>query len=356
MLSIRSKIHDYNVEEFATFAAAIGAAADGGGLTAYLVDERLRDLYGAEIDAHLARNRTIGVTATEEQKAFENLSPLFLDLLASGFRRDGRLVVIGGGVLQDIGCFMASVLFRGISWDLVPTTLLAQADSCIGSKSSINIGRYKNQIGTFYPPHRILLSSAVLATLPWDEVRSGLGEVIKLQLLAGDAPFRELMEDLEEFKAEAEVLSKWVGRSLAVKKEYIERDEFDRGPRNLLNYGHTFGHAYESASDYAIPHGIAVLLGIVTATYVSAQRGLVSHDHYQYLRRLLVRWFQPFDRLLKEIPRHAIFQAISHDKKNTAGVVNCILTRGPGAMEKAPVPLETDLIPTLNNFLDEELT
>src|SRR6202012_1823914 len=100
-------------------------------------------------------------------------------------------------VLQDIGCFIASVLFRGLRWELVPTTLLAQCDSCIGSKSSINIGPYKNQIGTFYPPHRVCLTFNVLKTLPADEIRSGLGEAIKLHLLTGEKEFGGLMNELE---------------------------------------------------------------------------------------------------------------------------------------------------------------
>lgn len=321
----------------------------------YLVDRRVGELYQSAIEAHVPPDRVLYLEATEEQKSLERLTPIFLGLLDRKLRRDGRLVIVGGGVLQDIGCFIATVLFRGIDWDLVPTTLLAQADSCIGSKSSINIGAYKNQIGTFYSPRRILLTSSVLLSLPHDEIRSGFGEIIKLQLLAGETQFRELMQDLARPTGDPELLRKWVARSLEVKKEYIELDEFDRGVRNLLNYGHTFGHAYESASQYAIPHGIAVLLGIVTAASVSAQRSLVSHDYARGLRHELSPWYQPFDGLLKELSRDAIFQAVAHDKKNTGGAVNCILTRGAGAMERMPVALDTELVPAVNRFIDQEL-
>ncbi|MGA3007050.1 MAG: AroB-related putative sugar phosphate phospholyase (cyclizing) [Opitutaceae bacterium] len=349
-LTIQSHSHPYTVEYFPALEAAL-ASITPRERALWLVDRRFAELYPALAEVAPAE-RTVLVAAGEEQKSFEVLTPIFLELLKRGLKRDGRLVVVGGGVLQDIGCFVATVLFRGIRWELVPTTLLAQADSCIGSKSSINIGSYKNQIGTFYPPHRVLLVPGVLATLPRDEIRSGLGEVIKLQLLAGEAGFRELMEDLRNFAGQPEILGKWVRRSMEVKQPYIEADEFDRGIRNLLNYGHTFGHAYESATHYGIPHGIAVVLGMLTATRLSARLGLVPSAYADELERLLAPWHRPFAETLRQAPRQAIFSAIKHDKKNTGEAVNCILTHGFGRMEKRKVALEGELIPAVNSCID----
>ncbi|MCX6874481.1 MAG: 3-dehydroquinate synthase [Verrucomicrobia bacterium] len=354
MLTIKSRSHEYTVEEFASLREALASVA-GGERALFLVDRRLAELHGAELHPLLPAERTVQVEATEQHKSFEALTPLFLELLQRGLKRDGVIVVLGGGVLQDIGCFIASVLFRGVRWELLPTTLLAQADSCIGSKSSINIGPYKNQIGTFYPPHRVVVPGGVLATLPWDEIRSGLGEVIKLQLLAGEVGFRELMHDLQDVRSQPPVLSKWVARSMAVKQPYIEADEFDRGIRNLLNYGHTFGHAYESATHFGIPHGIAVILGVLTATHLSARLGLVPTGHYRELKTLLTPWYEPYGTQLQTAPRDAIFRAIQQDKKNTGQTVNCILTRGFGRMEKLPVALAADIVPAVNHFIENEV-
>jgi 3-dehydroquinate synthase len=354
MLTIKSRAHDYTVEPFATLADALRAVPRRE-RAFYLIDEAIAKHYAALLEADTSRERTLFVHASEEQKSYDALTPVFLELLKRGLKRDGVLIVIGGGVLQDIGCFIASVLFRGLRWELIPTTLLAQADSCIGSKSSLNIGPYKNQIGTFYPPHRVLLTPSVLATLPWDEIRSGMGEVIKLQLIKADSDFRELMTDLKDFKGQPEIIAKWVGRSMAVKQPYIETDEYDRGVRNLLNYGHTFGHAYESATHYGIPHGIAVILGILTATYLSSRLGLVPVDHYEQLRTLLAPWHQPYGAVLKKAPRAAIFEAIKHDKKNTGDTVNCILTHGPGRMEKRAVDFKAELVPAVEHFIDTEI-
>ena len=354
MLTIKSRNHDYTVETFPDLGAALGAVTQPE-KAHYLIDQNVAELYRSTIKT--APERTVLVEASEPQKSFERLTPIFLELLQRGLKRDGTLVVIGGGVLQDIGCFIASVLFRGLRWELIPTTLLAQADSCIGSKSSINIGPYKNQIGTFYPPHRVLLTSAVLQTLPWDEIRSGLGEVIKLQLLKGQADFDELMTDLAGLTPENQppILSKWVLRSLAVKQPYIEADELDRGIRNLLNYGHTFGHAYESATHFGIPHGIAVTLGMLTATYLSARLGLASPAHYADLKLRLAPWHQPYGASLQAANLADIFEAVKHDKKNTGSAVNCILTSGPGRMEKRKVDFQNDLVPAVTAFVTDEL-
>jgi 3-dehydroquinate synthase len=344
------------VEEYASLCEALQSVASNKGVL-FLVDETVLCNHAEAFCGLVPEERSIVIQASEEQKSFEHLTPVFLELLSRGLKRDGTLVVIGGGVLQDIGCFIATVLFRGVRWELIPTTLLAQADSCIGSKSSINIGSFKNQIGTFFPPHRVLLVNDVLRTLPWDEVRSGLGEVIKLQLIAGESDFEELMTDLEKLTPQGDqvIISKWVMRSMAVKKPYIEQDEWDRGIRNILNYGHTFGHAYESATKYAIPHGIAVLLGILTATYLSVRLSLVSVSHYRYLKNRISPWCAPYGEKLSGVDRQIIFNAIKHDKKNTGEEVNCILTRGAGRMEKMRVDFSRDLIPAVDEFIDLEL-
>jgi len=339
LITIESSSRPYCVEEYDSLGQALDSVAAEG--TLVLVDQFIFDHYGDQIRS--ANLKCLPLVATEERKSFEKLTPVFVWLLENGLKRDGRLLVIGGGVLQDIGCFIASVLFRGVRWEFIPTTLLAQCDSCIGSKSSINIESYKNQIGTFYAPDRVLLVTQTLQTLPRDEVRSGLGEVIKLHLIAGEEPFRRIMKLLPNVQTDATVLPECIRSSLEIKKPYIEKDEYDTGVRNLLNYGHTFGHAYESATHYAVPHGIAVTLGVLTATYVSAQMGLVAGDYFQDLKATLAVWYQPYEQKLKQLPIEAILSAIKLDKKNTKLGLHCILTRGAGRMEKIRLPTEIDL-------------
>lgn len=350
-MTIRSGSGTYSVEEFASLDDALrSVSADGR--TYFLVDEEFALLPGSEPVRALPRQRVIFVKASEIAKSLEAMAQLVCRFLELGIRRDGVIIVVGGGTIQDIGCFIGSVLFRGVAWELLPTTLLAQADSCIGSKSSINVGTYKNQVGTFYPPRRVLLVPSVLGSLPWDEVRSGLGEIIKLQLIDGEAGFRELIRDLGQLESEPTLLVKWIRRSLLVKKRFIEADEYDRGVRNLLNYGHTFGHAYESATHYAIPHGIAVILGMLTATRASAHLGLVPWAHYAELWDLLEPWQQPYHARLASVSRDEIFRSIRMDKKNSARSVNCILTKGFGQMEKRAVDLAADIMTVVGDFIE----
>lgn len=354
MRTIKSRSHDYTVEEYGSSRAALAAIVSDR-RPHVLIDRSVYDLLEPEVRATLPIDRLVLLTATETAKSYAALEPVFLDLLGRGLRRNGVLVVVGGGVLQDVGCFIASVLARGLRWELVPTTLLAQADSCIGSKSSINIGPYKNQLGTFYPPHRILIAADFLQTLPFDEIRSGLGEVIKLQLLSGREGFEELMLELDGFREKPQsdrlsLLAKWVGRSLDVKQPFIEHDEFDRGPRLLLNYGHTFGHAFESVTDFGIPHGIAVVLGILTATAVSARLGLVDQGHAAEVAGRLHAWHAPYADRLAGVDMGALFSALARDKKNTAAGLTCILTRGFGRMERMALSedqVDTYVAPTL---------
>ena len=361
MRTIKSRSGDYTVRSFGTFGEAVASLGDTASAR-FLVDRLVYGLLSPEEREPLTPARTVLLDATERTKSYGALEGVFLELLERGLRRDGRLVVVGGGILQDAGCFVASVLSRGISWDFVPTTLLAQADSCIGSKSSVNVGPYKNQIGTFHPPGRVLIVPALLRTLSADDVRSGLGEIIKLQALSGEDGFTELMGDLGGFpgvgEAEREaILARWVERSMDVKQPFIEADEFDRGPRLLLNYGHTFGHAFESVTGFAIPHGIAVTLGMVAATDVSARLGMVTAEHAGAVARALHPWHAPHAGALRGVSTGALLEALWRDKKNAGRGLTCILTRGFGRMERVtlgPDDVRDELVPRLGELIDSD--
>ena len=349
IMTIKSSGGSYSVTRCDDFAMALEKGV-GGRNTFFIVDEKLFGLpYRKSLDG-LDGSRVISLPAKETQKSFEQLTEVFLKLLEMGLRKDCELLCIGGGIIQDIGCFISSVLFRGMAWRYIPTTFLAQCDSCIGSKSSINIGRFKNQIGTFHAPAEVLLVPEVLETLTPDDIRSGMGEAIKLHLLDGEVSFRKLQQELSSESLTTETLGEIAWRSLEIKKGYIEMDEFDQGRRNLLNYGHTFGHAYESASHYAIPHGIAVSLGMATATFISARLGLVPQSHYNEIREILAPWHTPYEKITQALDIASVLSAMRMDKKNTLGKVNCILTRGMGQMEKQPVDPNLTMPALLSEF------
>jgi len=238
------------------------------------------------------------------------------------------LVAIGGGVIQDITCFIAAVLLRGVDWHFHPTTLLAQADSCIGSKSSINVGPYKNVVGTYTPPVQIWLSPQVLATLPETEIRSGIGEMLKVHMIAGPREFDRIAADYAAIVADSAVMRTYILRSLEIKKGIIEQDEFDRGVRNVMNLGHSFGHAIESATDFGIPHGIAVTIGIDMANFTAVRLGLMGEAHFRRMHPTLAANYRNYEQT--PVPIDRFLAAIGKDKKNTDAKLGLILPNAEG--------------------------
>lgn len=192
-------------------------------------------------------------------------------------KKNAVIISIGGGIIQDITGFVANILYRGIKWIFVPTTLLACCDSCIGSKTSLNYKNYKNILETFYPPNKIYICSEFLKTLSNVDFNSGLGEVIKFNVMSGSSEITQIEDNIEKLKQRnPKVLNEFINKSLQYKKLFIEKDEFDKAERIYLNFAHTFAHAIEVTSEYKIPHGLAVVLGMLVANRISVQRGILD--------------------------------------------------------------------------------
>lgn len=298
----------------------------------YLIDANVAQLYASELNAIITHPNVVLIEATEENKSIENILPVIEKLISNKIRRDHVLIAVGGGIIQDITCFIASTLLRGLSWFFVPTTLLAQADSCIGSKSSINLRGTKNILGTFNPPKSIFINTKYLETLESKDVSSGIGEIIKVHAIDGIAAFDQLADDFEQLYSDKTILLRYIQAALMIKRRYIEQDEFDHGIRNIFNYGHSFGHAIESATQFAIPHGIAVSIGMDMANYIAVERGLLSKDHYHRMHPVLAKNYQPYSRT--HIPTEEMLSALMKDKKNTSTMLGLIFPVGVGAEVK----------------------
>jgi 3-dehydroquinate synthase len=266
---VRSKFHDYHVRFEEDFTCSLQRHLQLGDVV--IIDANVHFLCQERLSEILDACRHIVIQATEEQKSYLQLAPILDALVQSGFRKNHRLIAIGGGITQDVVGFLASVMFRGVDWILYPTTLLAQCDSCIGSKTSINFGKYKNQIGTFYPPIEVVIDLGFLDTLPDLAIRSGLGEMMHYYLVSGEQDFQRIRAEYHPSLQDRRVLEGLIARSLEIKRSFIEIDEFDKLERQVLNYGHSFGHAIETLTDYGIPHGVAVSYGMDIANFVSAK-------------------------------------------------------------------------------------
>jgi 3-dehydroquinate synthase len=295
----------------------------------FLLDTNVARLYGKDLRSITQYKNTILIEATEANKSIEKILPVFERLIENGVRRDHTLVAIGGGIIQDITCFIASTLLRGLTWKFVPTTLLSQADSCIGSKSSINLGKTKNILGTFNPPNEIWLNTEFLRTLDVKDILSGIGEILKVHAIDSVSAFDQLSSDYERLRIDHEFLRIYIKKALLIKKRYIEEDEFDRGVRNIFNYGHSFGHAIEAASNFEVPHGIAVTMGMDMANRIALMRGLLPEQHYLRMHSVLRKNYDPFSKVF--IQRDAMLSALMKDKKNTTSKLVLIFPVGANA-------------------------
>lgn len=311
----------------------------------YLVDQKVLELHLA---GKLPMGRTVVFTAVEENKSIERIPEVLQDLLNKGIKRNCTLVAVGGGITQDVACFIASVLFRGIDWTFYPTTLLAQADSCIGSKSSINFSSWKNILGNFNPPTSVLVCQEFLRTLSERDIRSGVGEIIKIHALENVDEFKNLASQYEKIINDPNVQQKFIQRSLELKKRWIEMDEFDKGPRNLLNYGHSFGHALEAATNFAIPHGIAVTIGMDIANFVALKLGRIDSKAFEFYHEAIIKNVR--GEMSNPIPMDKFLQAIGKDKKNIGSNLSLILPSEKG-FEKVQVPNDN----TFKNLVVEYL-
>lgn len=269
----------------------------------FIIDENLNLYYNFDNIPN-----KIYYKCTEASKSFESIHILLNQFVENKFKANTEVVIIGGGTLQDVAGFCCSIYSRGIKYRLVPTTLLAQCDSCVGGKTSINYSSTKNLLGTFYPPVEILICDKFLETLTDSDYKSGLGEVFKFKILQGK-PVSEIHNKHN--------LNSTVRECLAYKISVIEVDEFDKSLRKLLNYGHTFGHALEITSQYSIPHGSAVIFGILIVNDIMEkldEGGVVDTKSIAEVGKELVAHIE-LQKSWFDINK--LVQIIKADKKNT---------------------------------------
>lgn len=306
---------------------------------AFLVDAKVWEIYRPTLLRHIPESETLVLPIHEDRKTLESVCLTYDFLLTNTAKRNLVLVGIGGGILQDIAGYTASTLYRGIPWIFVPTTLLAQSDSCIGGKTSLNYGEYKNLLGTFYPPRTIFIHTNFLKTQLDNDFFSGLGEVIKLQLLGSEHDPSLVSKMLPKLlprmiRREPHALLEGVQHSLAIKRDFIAEDEFDTGRRNLLNYGHCFGHALESSSQFRIPHGQAVIVGMIAANIVARNRGWLVPEQEGKIRDQLLLPSLTLQPQPHEIDAGAIIEAMKKDKKRIGEDLPLVLFRNGFVFER----------------------
>lgn len=312
-LTVNSKIKNYSIAFISDLQEVIELIKGSNTIT--FIDSNVYDLY-----SELNLPNMVIINCTEDQKSLIGVKEVYSTLIDNKANTKTKLVVIGGGILQDLVGFCASTYCRGLDYILVPTTLLSQVDSCVGGKTSINFQNRKNILGTFYPPSKILIYPNFTKTLSPLDYFSGFGEVYKFSILQNKIKLFDYTSELSQI----------IYDGLKYKIDVLSRDEFDIGERRYLNFGHTFGHALEVTSNYQIPHGIAVVIGCMIATMTSKKLNYDVQNYELIFKRGIellkeskitfkLEWFN-FDKLI---------EIIKSDKKSTGKLTMVLIDNKP---------------------------
>jgi len=299
-------------------------------------DSNVGPLYAAQVCEALPDRCAVDVyemPAGESHKTLATAASLYARLAGLGASRDATVVALGGGVVGDVAGFVAATWMRGIRCVQAPTSLLAMVDSSVGGKTAVDLPYGKNLVGAFHQPAAVLIDSGTLATLPARELRAGIAEVVKYAAIGDGLFFARLSDSVESLLARAPAaLTDAIETCCRQKAAIVMRDERESGERALLNFGHTFGHALETASDYSLLHGEAVAIGMVCAARLSARLGLAAIGDAEQLASLLGRYGLPV-AIPGDLDPDALLGHMRLDKKAQSGRLRLVLWRGIGTAE-----------------------
>ena len=294
----------------------------------------------------------ITIPPTDEAKTLDSLVSVWTALQDGGATRHSMLVNLGGGMITDLGGFAASTFKRGLAYVNVPTTLLAMVDASVGGKTGINFRGLKNEIGVFNAAGTVILDTQFLRTLDAENLRSGYAKMLKHGLISDEATLAELLRfDLDHVDYAA--LADMVGRSVAVKERIVTEDPHEHGIRKALNLGHTIGHAFESLAleeNRTILHGYAVAFGLVPELYLAATRCGFPTERLHQVETFVRENYGRFAFTCKHYDR--LYELMTHDKKNTAGVVNFTLLGDVGDIRINQTATKEDILEALDYYQD----
>ncbi|GIW77745.1 MAG: 3-dehydroquinate synthase [Phycisphaerae bacterium] len=303
----------------------VGIVTDSNIEKLYL-DRVVRSIQDCGLDPVVAT-----IPAGEAYKTLSQLLPVYDIFLRARFERTTPILACGGGVVGDMTGFVAATLLRGVPFIQIPTTLLAMVDASVGGKTGVDHPVGKNLIGAFHQPTAVLIDPAVLQTLPPRELRSGLAECIKHEIIRDERGFESLEQNLHRaLQLDLDYLSELIAHNVGIKASVVVNDPLERGERAHLNFGHTFGHAIESVSNYAYAHGEAVALGMCAATYAAVELGMINQSDRQRIIRLIQQTGLPTSGLTLSVD--SVVKSMYSDKKVRSGRIRFVLPTRIGAV------------------------
>lgn len=321
-----------------------------------LIDEKILTLYGK--DLQIPAERIFAANASENFKTLDGVTALLDFLYQHQITKSETLVVVGGGIIQDVGAFVGACYKRGIRWVHFPTTLLSMCDSCIGGKTGINYQQAKNQIALFSSPAEVTINPHFLKTLPDEALRSGLGEILKLAITGGE----RFLTAYQSYVKDGEV-DQWenykplILNALNIKSAVIEADEFEVHHRRSMNYGHTTGHAIEALTNYAIPHGIAVVVGMIIANELSTQNNLLTITEKNHLNKLCLELLDDnVFEILRTLNLDSLLDLLQKDKKVESDQIGFVMLKTLGDIAFLKLSLNPQLAQAVKAALEKVIS
>lgn len=305
---------------------------------AIIADQNVLQLFPYYIDT-LGFDATIHVFSVlpgEQNKSIEEAVYLWQNLMENHFEKRSLIINFGGGKVCDLGGFVASTYQRGIPFINIPTTLLGMIDAAVGGKNAINLNGVKNMVGTVSLPEKVVIDTLFLKTLSPFQILDGFGEMLKYALIGNISLWNEI-KGLGTIKSQ-DIKKEWIDCCVSFKEKIVQEDLYDRGPRHILNFGHTIGHAIEAyfmqKGDRnlvcSIPHGHAVTLGMVAESYLSYQYGLLSQEEFEEIRTVILRYYKNVIKDFSASQIKKIVELCLLDKKNVNGEINITMLESIG--------------------------
>ena len=350
------EISSVNGNYFATFHATMGDLIEVITLKsdAYvLIDLEISKKYKESMSV-LPKEKYFILESNEENKSLVKVEEISEWLMNLGATKSSQLIGIGGGVVQDLATFTSHIYYRGIKWTFIPTTLLSQADSCIGAKCALNLKGHKNQLGVIHTPSAVNIFTGFLETLPFPEIQSGFGEIAKLAVTGKYHFLKEFKDSLNSQGFSTNRSDELIYASLRAKKFIIDQDEYESDLRRILNYGHSFGHALEALTGNKIVHGDAVIVGMDVINFIGMKLGITDLEFYLEMKHLIREFFGHII-INQTIDADTWVNELRHDKKMKNGIMNFAIPLNIGDIQIFPMELDKELIVLVGEYIEESI-
>jgi len=324
---------------------------EGGNKFLIISDENVFSLYGKKLEKIFSKKGIVHnfiLKPGEKEKKLKNVEKILIFCAEKNFSRDDTIVSLGGGVVSDISGFVSSIYMRGIRFITIPTSLLSQVDASIGGKTGVNFYNKKNLIGSFYQPECIFINLGTLKTLPEREMKQGIAEIIKYGVIKSKKIFELIEKESQNIKR---FLPEIVEECVKIKAEIVEKDEREKsGLREILNFGHTIGHAIEVIGEYKLTHGEAVANGMIYECFIAYKIGLCKRETYEKIKKV-IRSFR-FSQIKGKKNIERIILNLMYDKKVRKGKVMFVLPEKIGKVKRGVI-VEENIIRKILKEMDE---